>query len=148
MALREIIKVGDDVLRQRARNVDVFDEKLSQLIDDMIETMFYADGVGLAAPQIGILKRICVVSVDGKKIYELINPQIISSSGSQEGYEGCLSVPGVRGKVVRPKKLTVKSLDRNGREVVYKVKDFEAVAFCHEMDHLDGVLFIDKMESV
>lgn len=148
MALREIIKVGDDVLRQRARNVDVFDEKLSQLIDDMIETMFYADGVGLAAPQIGILKRICVVSVDGKKIYELINPQIISSSGSQEGYEGCLSVPGVRGKVVRPKKLTVKSLDRNGREVVYKVKDFEAVAFCHEMDHLDGVLFIDKMENV
>ncbi len=146
MALRDIIKLGDDVLRERSREVEIFDDRLSILLDDMTETMFNADGVGLAAPQVGILKRVCVVCTDGNRIYELINPVIIESSGEQEGYEGCLSVPGVRGLVKRPKQLTVKSKDRKGRDVIFRVKDFEAVAFCHEMDHLDGTLFIDKME--
>ncbi|MBQ4049878.1 MAG: peptide deformylase [Clostridia bacterium] len=146
MALRNIIVEGDDLLRERSREVTVFDDRLSLLIDDMVETMFDADGVGLAAPQISILKRVCVVCTDGQKIYELINPEVLESSGEQEGYEGCLSVPGARGLVKRPTYLKVKSKDRKGNDVIFEVRDFEAVAFCHEMDHLDGILFIDKME--
>jgi len=145
MALRNIIVEGDDLLRERSREVTVFDDRLSLLIDDMVETMFDADGVGLAAPQISILKRVCVVCTDGQKIYELINPEVLESSGEQEGYEGCLSVPGARGLVKRPTYLKVKSKDRKGNDVIFEVRDFEAVAFCHEMDHLDGVLYIDKM---
>jgi len=147
MALRNIITLGDDVLRERAREVEVFDDRLSILLDDMVETMFDADGVGLAAPQIGILKRVCVVCVDGHTIYELINPVIVERSGEQQGYEGCLSVPGARGLVKRPQKLVVKSKDRKGNDVVFNVSDFLAVAFSHEIDHLDGTLFIDKMEK-
>lgn len=147
MAIRQIVKVGDDLLRKRSKEVTVFDERLGELIDDMTETMFYANGVGIAAPQIGLLKRIAVVSVDGDKIYELVNPEIIKASGTQCGTEGCLSVPGVNGEVVRPKKVAVKALDRKGQPHVYKVSDYEAVAFCHEIDHLDGVLFVDKMKT-
>ncbi|MDE7395496.1 MAG: peptide deformylase [Clostridiales bacterium] len=145
MAIREIVKLGSEVLREKAKPVDTFDEKLSQLIDDMFDTMFKADGVGLAAPQVGILRRVCVVSVDGGKTkYELINPVIEKASGRQCGVEGCLSCPGRSGAVVRPKKLTVRFCDRTGKEQLLKVDGFTAVAFCHEIDHLDGVLFIDK----
>lgn len=145
MATRGIVKLGDDLLRERSREVTVFDERLSQLIDDMFETMFKENGVGLAAPQVGLLKRVCVVSVDGETKYELVNPVILKASGKQVGPEGCLSVPGRHGEVQRPKKLVVEAQDRHGEKHVYKVADFEAVAFCHEMDHLDGVLFIDKI---
>ena len=145
MATRGIVKLGENILRERSREVTVFDGRLSDLIDDMFETMFKEDGVGLAAPQVGILKRICVVCVDGMTRYELVNPTVVKASGAQIGPEGCLSVPGRHGKVERPKKLTVKAFDRHCKEHIYHVTDMEAVAFCHEMDHLDGILFIDKI---
>lgn len=145
MALRQIVKLGDEVLRTRAKEVTEFSDKLGELIDDMFDTMFAADGVGLAAPQVGILRRICVVCVDGKTKYELINPVVVKKSGKQCGSEGCLSVPNRHGIVERPKRLTVEAYDRTGKKVVHKVDGFTAVAFCHEMDHLDGILFIDKL---
>ena len=147
MALREIVKVGDSVLRQKAKDVTDFGENLGVLIDDMFDTMFKADGVGLAAPQVGILRRVCVISVDGITKYELVNPVILKSGGTQRGAEGCLSCPGVSGIVARPKKLTVSAKNRFGEDKLYKVDGFTAVAFSHEIDHLDGILFIDKMEK-
>ena len=144
MALRNIVKLGDPILYKKSRVVDKFDEKLATLIDDMTETMYNGNGVGLAAPQVGILRRVCVVSTDGDKVYELVNPRIVKSSGEQKGVEGCLSVPGRRGTVVRPKKITVEAFDRHGVRKKYNVDGFTAVAFCHEMDHLDGILYIDK----
>ena len=145
MAIRNIVKVGEPLLREKSREVTVFDERLGVLIDDMVETMFKANGVGLAAPQVGILKRVCVVCVDGETVYELVNPVIVKSAGVQEGAEGCLSVPGRQGYVRRPKRITVEAQDRFGKKVKYVVDKFTAVAFCHEMDHLDGILFIDKL---
>lgn len=144
MATRGIVKIGNPILREKCREVTAFDDRLGQLIDDMVATMFKADGVGLAAPQVGILKRVCVVCVDGETVYELVNPVIVRASGSQTGPEGCLSVPNRRGNVVRPKRLVVDAFDRNGELFRYKVDGFTAVAFCHEMDHLDGILYIDK----
>lgn len=145
MAIRPIVKMGDDLLRMKSKTVTEFDERLGILLDDMRETMLKNNGVGIAAPQVGILKRACIVSVDGKTFYELINPVVIKASGRQIGPEGCLSVPGINGEVERPKKLIVDCVDRKGFPVRFKVSDYEAVAFCHEMDHLDGILFIDKM---
>lgn len=147
MAIRNIVKLGEPLLREHCREVTVFDERLGVLIDDMVETMFAAKGVGLAAPQVGILKRVCVVCVDGEKVYELVNPVIVKSAGEQVGPEGCLSVPGRQGYVRRPKRLTVEAQDRFGKKVKFVVDKFTAVAFCHEMDHLDGVLFIDKLDG-
>ena len=147
MAIRNIVTIGDPVLREKSREVTLFDSKLGTLIDDMTETMFDAAGVGLAAPQVGILRRVCVISTDGDKVYELVNPRIIKSSGEQTGPEGCLSIPGRQGIVTRPNKLTVEAFDRFGKKVKYNVEGFTAVAFCHEMDHLDGVLYIDKTEK-
>ena len=147
MAIRNIVTIGDPVLREKSREVTLFDSKLGTLIDDMIETMFDAAGVGLAAPQVGILRRVCVISTDGDKVYELVNPRIIKSSGEPTGPEGCLSIPDRQGIVTRPKKLTVEAFDRFGKKVKYNVEGFTAVAFCHEMDHLDGVLYIDKTEK-
>ena len=145
MAIRNIVKMGDELLRQKSREVTEFNDSLCQLLDDMYETMVRNDGVGIAAPQVGILKRACIVCVDGKTVYELINPVIVKASGSQIGKEGCLSVPGIGGEVERPKKLVVDCKNRYGQAVRYKVSDFTAVAFSHEMDHLDGILFVDKM---
>ena len=113
------------------------------LISDMIETMYDADGVGLAAPQVGILKRIVVVDI-GEGVQALINPEIINETGEQTDYEGCLSVPGVRAKVKRPAEVLVKALDKNGSEIEIKGSGLMARALCHELDHLDGILFIDK----
>lgn len=146
MALREIVKLGDETLRMKAKAVTEFGADLGVLIDDMFDTMFKADGVGLAAPQIGILRRVCVVSVDGGATkYELVNPVVLKASGTQRGAEGCLSCPGRSGIVARPKKLTVQAQNRYGETKLYKVDGYTAVAFSHEMDHLDGVLFIDKI---
>ena len=144
--IREIVKEGDDVLRKVCRPVEKFDEKLHLLLDDMYETMLSADGVGLAAPQIGILRRIAVIDVGEGKI-ELINPEIIKTSGEQTGDEGCLSLPGVFGKVTRPNFVTVKAKDRFGKDFEISGKELLARAFCHEIDHLDGVLFVDKIEE-
>ena len=145
MAIRPIVKMGDDLLRMKSKPVTEFDERLGILLDDMRETMLKNNGVGIAAPQVGIFFFSCIVSVDGKTFYELINPIVVKASGRQVGPEGCLSVPGINGDVERPKKLIVDGVDRKGLPVRFKVSDYEAVAFCHEMDHLDGVLFIDKM---
>lgn len=144
MAIREIVKIGDDVLSKKCRPVENFDEKLHMLLDDMYETMNAANGVGLAAPQIGILRRICVIDVGEGKI-ELINPEIIKTSGHQEESEGCLSVPGKYGITDRPYKVTVKAQDRFGKEFKISGEDLLARAFCHEIDHLDGVLFLERV---
>ena len=147
MALRQIVTIGEDVLYKKSRTVEVFDSRLATLLDDMLETMYAANGVGLAAVQIGILKRVVVVDT-GEGVYELINPEIVSFDGVQEGYEGCLSVPGRRGWVERPMSVTVKAQDRNGTEHTYTVNGFTARAFCHEIDHLDGTLFVERAETL
>lgn len=145
MAKRLIVKIGDDLLRKRSREVTEFDSRLGTLLDDMKETMIAADGVGLAAPQVGVLKRVAVISPNGKDFYEFVNPVIVSSSGRQKCNEGCLSVPGVHGKVERPKKLEITAYDRHGKQFIMKADGFLANICCHEFDHLDGILFIDKM---
>ena len=145
--IREIIKEGDEVLRKKCHKVEKFDEKLHALLDDMYETMQEANGVGLAAPQVGILRRIAVVDVGDGKI-ELVNPEIIKESGEQTGDEGCLSFPGKWGEVTRPMKVTVKAQDRFGNEFKIKGTELLARAFCHEIDHLDGVVFIDKVNKM
>lgn len=147
MALRQIVTIGDDILYKKSRKVEVFDDRLSQLIDDMIDTMYAANGVGLAAVQIGILKRVVVVDT-GEGVYELVNPEIVEKSGEQDGYEGCLSVPGRKGLVKRPMNVTLKAQDRNGIEHTYSVNGFTARAFCHETDHLDGTLFIEHADTL
>lgn len=145
MARRTIVKIGEDILRKRAKEVTVFDNGLAALLDDMIETMTAADGVGLAGPQVGVLKRVAVISPDGKNFYEFVNPVIEKSSGTQKCREGCLSVPGVSGEVMRPKKVVVRAYDRYGNEFVLKAEGFLANICCHEFDHLDGILFVDKL---
>jgi len=145
MAIRKIVKLGeDDVLRKRSRNVDKFDKRLEQLLDDMADTMYEADGAGLAAPQVGILKR-CVVIDAGEGLLELVNPEILSAEGSQMCIEGCLSVPGKRGRVERPEKVRVHAQDRDGNHIELEGEDFLANALCHELDHLDGIVYVDKM---
>ncbi len=144
--IREIVKQGDEVLRKKCHRVEKFDEKLHALLDDMYETMVEANGVGLAAPQIGILRRIAVIDVGEGKI-ELINPEVVKTSGEQTGEEGCLSCPGTWGEVTRPMKVTVKAQDRFGNEFKVKGTELLARALCHEIDHLDGVLFVDKVEK-
>ncbi|MDD6214521.1 MAG: peptide deformylase [Firmicutes bacterium] len=144
MALREIRKEGDEVLSKVCKEVKVFDKKLGILLDDMYETMQKNNGAGLAAPQVGILKRAVVIDV-GDGLIELINPKIIKEEGSQIGSEGCLSVPGVWGEVERPESVTVEALDRNGKKFEMSGTGLLARAFCHEIDHLDGKLFLDKV---
>ena len=144
MAIREIREKGDEILYKKCKAVVKFDEKLHILLDDMYETMQSRDGVGLAAPQVGILKRAVVIDVgDGKS--ELINPEIVEESGEQTGSEGCLSVPGVFGEVTRPNVVTVKAQDRNGKWFKITGKELLARAFCHEIEHLDGKLFLDRV---
>ncbi len=145
MAKLQIRTVGDDVLRKTCRPVEQITPRVLTLLDDMIETMRAANGVGLAAPQVGILRRIAVVEVEEGEIYELINPKIVASAGEQEGAEGCLSVPGRYGLVTRPKHVTVRALNRKGEEYEITAHDFLARAFCHEIEHLDGKLYIDKV---
>lgn len=146
MAIRTIREKGDPVLRKKARLVEKVDQRIQILIDDMIETMYEADGVGLAAPQIGILKRIFVVDIyDDTGVKVLINPEIIESQGEQVEIEGCLSIPGESGTVRRPAYVKMKALNREGQEVVYEGTELLARAFCHELDHLEGILFIDKV---
>lgn len=145
MALRNIVKIGDDVLRKICRTQLTFDEKLGQTLDDMAETMYKAEGVGLAAPQIGILRRYCVIDV-GDGILELVNPVITEKSGSQSGSEGCLSIPDRFEEVERPMKVKVRAQDRNGNNFTVEAEGFKARALCHEIDHLDGVLYIDRVK--
>ena len=145
MALRKIVEMGaDDILRKHARRVDKFDKRLAVLLDDMADTMYEADGVGLAAPQVGILKR-CVVIDVGEGLIELVNPEILWAEGEVVDVEGCLSVPGRRCTVARPEKVRVHAQDRKGRHIEVEGEGLLAVCLCHELDHLDGVLYVDKM---
>lgn len=144
MAKLKIRKVGDDCLRRICRPVEEITPRTLTLLDDMVETMRAADGVGLAAPQVGILRRIVVIEVEEGNVIELINPKIIATAGEQEGAEGCLSVPGCRGVVKRPKHVTVRATNRNGEVFEISGSDLLARAFCHELDHLDGKLYIDR----
>lgn len=145
MAIRRIVILGeDDVLRKHARKVDKFDRRLGILLDDLADTMYDADGAGLAAPQVGILKRCVVVDV-GEELIELVNPEIVETEGTQMCIEGCLSVPGRRGKVERPEKIRVRAQDRKGHPIELSAEGFLANAICHELDHLDGIMYTDKM---
>jgi len=147
MAIRNVVQVGDDVLRQRCFEVESFDEKLWTLLDDMKDTVKKEQGAGLAAPQVGILRRAVVVDVEDG-YFEFINPVILQQKGEQTGWEGCLSVRGKSGVVSRPMKLTLSYYDRNGEKHLLKAKGFFARAICHELDHLDGVLYIDKATQI
>ncbi len=145
MAIRSIRIIDqDDVLRKHARKVDKFDERLHTLLADMAETMAAGDGVGLAAPQVGVLKRCCVIDV-GDGLIELVNPEIVSREGEVTVIEGCLSVPDRAGKVVRPEKVKVKAQNRDGEPIEVEGEGLLAVCLCHELDHLDGILYVDKM---
>ena len=148
MAKLQIRKVGDEALRKVCRPVDAITPRILTLLDDMIDTMRAADGVGLAAPQVGILRRIVVIEVEPGQVIELINPKIIAFSGEQDGQEGCLSVPGRWGKVKRPQNVTVRAMNRLGETVDITGHDLLARCFCHELDHLDGTLYIDKAYSM
>ena len=145
MAKLNIRKVGDEVLGKVCRPVTEITPRILTLLDDMTETMRAADGVGLAAPQVGILRRIAVVETEPGEVYELINPKIIAYSGEQEGAEGCLSVPGRYGLVTRPKHVTVRATNRHGEEFEMTGHGLLARAFCHELDHLDGHLYLEKV---
>ena len=144
MAKLQIRKIGDEVLRKTSRPVEEITPRILTLLDDMTETMRAADGCGLAAPQVGILRRIVVVEVEAGNVIELINPKIIATAGEQEDLEGCLSVPGRRGVVKRPRHVTVRATNRHGEEFEISGSDLLARAFCHELDHLDGRLYVDR----
>ena len=146
MAIRNIVKDGDPILRKICRSVLNFDERLATILDDMAETMYEADGCGLAAPQIGMLRRFCIVDV-GDGVIELINPEIVETSGSQTGDEGCLSFPGEFAEVERPMTVTVKAQDRNGEFFTITGEGLKARAFCHEIDHLDGIVYKDHVKK-
>ncbi len=144
MAVMKILRLGDETLRKKSHPVTKIDRRTVGLLKDMAETMYAADGCGLAAPQVGILRRMVVIDV-GDGLIELINPEIIESEGEEIGVEGCLSVPGRRGTVKRPTKVVVRALDRKGREIELTAEGFLARAVCHELDHLDGIVYVDKM---
>lgn len=149
MAVRQIRIIGDEILTKKAKKVDVVDEKIVELLDDMYETMKKTnDGIGLAAPQVGVLKRAVVIDLsdeeEGIGPYKLVNPVIVKKKGEQVCREGCLSIPGKLGDVVRPKEVVVEALNEKGEKITIKAKDLLAVALCHEIDHLDGILFVDR----
>lgn len=145
MATRNIVKIGDEVLRKKARQITVFDEKLAQLAQDMIETMHKGDGVGLAGPQVGLLRRIVVIEPPEQEPLTLVNPEIISSDGEEDGVEGCLSVPGKYGYVLRPTTVRCRAHDVTGKQFTFTADGFAARIVCHELDHLEGILFTDKV---
>ncbi|MEE0884380.1 MAG: peptide deformylase [Faecalimonas sp.] len=146
MAIREIRTMGDEVLTKTCKEVKMMTPRMAILIEDMLDTMYEAQGVGLAAPQVGVLRRIVVIDV-GEGPIILINPEILETSGEQTGDEGCLSVPGKAGCVTRPNFVKVKALDENMEEVIYEGEGLLARAFCHEIDHLDGHLYVEKVEG-
>ena len=146
MAKLKILKVGDSTLRKVCRPVDTVTPRIRMLLDDMIETMRDANGVGLAAPQVGVLLRAVVIETEPGQVWELINPEIIETSGEQEGSEGCLSLPGRSGHVKRPNYVKAKALNRKGEEYILEGTELLARAICHELDHLDGRLYVDVAE--
>ncbi len=147
MAIRNVVKEGDSVLTKKCRPVEKFDAKLAELLDDMADTMHKYNGVGLAAPQVGMLRRVVVIDV-GEGVIELVNPRIIAFSGEQESVEGCLSCPGEWGITKRPDYVKVRAQDRNGEEFESEGRELLAKAFCHEIDHLNGIIFKQKVERM
>lgn len=146
MAIRTIREEGDEILKKKSREIEKIDDKIKQLLDDMLETMHKYNGVGLAAVQVGILKRIIVIDLyDEKGPMKLINPIITKTKGEQEVEEGCLSFPNKYAKMIRPQEVTVEALDENEKKIKIHAKDLLAQVLCHEIDHLDGVVFVDKM---
>jgi len=148
MALRNIVLEGDEILRKRCREVDEVNDRIRMILDDMVETMRNQNGVGLAAPQVGIMRRMFVIEPEEGEVAELINPRIIEATGIQTGEEGCLSVPGYIGTVDRPEYIKVEALDRYGNKVIHEGEGIKAVALSHEIDHLEGVLYTDKATGV
>lgn len=148
MAIRNIREDGDEILRKKSREVEVVDDKIREILEDMVETMHKYNGVGLAAPQIGLLKRLIVIDLyDDKGPIKLVNPEIIKEKGTQEVEEGCLSFPNKFAKIIRPEEVTVKALNENGKTVKISAKGLLAQALSHEIDHLNGILFVDKIIS-
>ena len=147
MAIRNVVQEGDEVLRKKCFEVTVFDEKLHQLLEDLRDTVRKEEGAGLAAPQVGILRRVVVVDVK-EGFFEFVNPVIVESKGEQTGWEGCLSVRGKRGIVTRPQTVKVEYFDRTGKKKKLTARGFFARAVCHELDHLDGILYTDRAEKV
>ena len=146
MAIREIRLNGDEILRKRSREVEKVDDKIKELLQDMLDTMHEYNGVGLAGPQVGILKRVIVIDLyDGNEPLQLVNPKIIKEKGKQKVEEGCLSFPNQFAKMVRPKEIVVEALNENGEKVRIEASDLLAQALVHEIEHLDGVLFVDNM---
>ena len=146
MAIRYIREDGDEILRKKSREVEVVDDKIREILEDMVETMHKYNGVGLAAPQIGLLKRLIVIDLyDDKGPIKLVNPEIIKEKGTQEVEEGCLSFPNKFAKIIRPEEVTVKALNENGKTVKISAKGLLAQALSHEIDHLNGILFVDKI---
>ena len=146
MAIRTIRENGDEILRKKSREVEKVDDKIRELLDDMLETMHLYNGVGLAAPQVGILKRVIVIDLyDDNEPLKLVNPVLVKTKGKQEVEEGCLSFPNQYAKMIRPEEVVVEALNENGEKVKIKAKGLLAQALCHEIDHLDGILFVDNM---
>ena len=144
MALRTIVTEGDPVLRKKCRPVGEVTDRIRMILDDMVETMRFADGVGLAAPQVGIMRRMFVAEPEPEEVYYFVDPEIIEQEGEEEGNEGCLSVPEMVGTVVRPAKITIRGLDRDGNPQEHTFEEFRARVMCHEYDHLEGILYPDK----
>lgn len=146
MAIRNIRGEDDEILKKKSREVDVIDDKIRELLDDMVETMHKYNGVGLAAVQVGVLKRVIVIDLyDERGTIKLVNPIIVKEKGEQEVEEGCLSFPNKYAKMIRPKEVMVEALDENGKKIKIHAKDLLAQALCHEIDHLNGVVFVDRM---
>ncbi|MDD3227031.1 MAG: peptide deformylase [Tissierellia bacterium] len=145
MALRNLRYEGDEILRKKSREVPIVNDRVRMLMDDMLETMYEFDGVGLAAPQVGILKRVIVIDVEDGNVYKMANPKIINNSGEQSAQEGCLSVPEKKGVVSRPMKVTVEYTNENNETEKLEAEGLFARAICHEIDHLNGVLFVDRV---
>lgn len=148
MALRNIVIEGDDILRKKARPVDKVNDHIREILDDMVETMRQERGVGLAGPQVGILRRLFVAEPEPERVYYMVNPEILERKGSEIADEGCLSVPGLIGTVERPAFIRLQALDRDGKKQTYEFSGFDARVMCHEYDHLDGILYTDKATDI
>lgn len=148
MALRKIVLEGDEILTKKCRKIEDINSRITMVLDDMKETMEAENGVGIAAPQVGILKRMCIIKPEEDQVIELINPEIILKEGEQEDYEGCLSVPGYVGLVKRPARVMIRCLNREGGQENYDLTGFGAVVACHEIDHLDGVVYTAKAKDI
>ncbi|MBQ9961639.1 MAG: peptide deformylase [Firmicutes bacterium] len=148
MALRNVVTEGDEILRKKCREVSEVNDRIRMTLEDMLETMHSQQGVGIAAPQVGVMRRMFIAEPEEGRIYYMINPVILEQSGSQIDDEGCLSVPGMIGTVERPDYIKIEALDLNGEKQVYEFYDFDARVMCHEYDHLDGILYIDKATNI